>query len=340
MSDTQGARPLAPGRSWTRAAFYAVTAAILVGALGFAQLPYVRFVPGSPAPLEPLIEITGVATTPIEGETALLTVFLDQVTPLEALRVLTDRTQSLTPTADVAPGGDLSPEFFEAQREQFARQFQVAAAVGAQAAGVEVDLRTSALVVDVLADGPAAGVVTPGDEVVAFDGERITDATQLQAFTRAGERGQTVTLTLAGDDGERDVEVTLDVIGAAGQVGVGLLVETVADGLDLPFDIALGSTTIGGPSAGMMTALTVFDLLSEEDLIAGRTVLGTGTISSGGAVGPVGGVTSKIKAAVAYGADIVLVPAAQFEDAVLAGPPPELEVVGVETFDDVLAALR
>jgi PDZ domain-containing protein len=340
VSDHPRAAPHAPGRSWTRIAFYAATAAILVVALGFAQLPYLRYVPGNPTPLEPLIEISGVETTPIEGETALLTVFLDQVTPLEALLVLADRTQRLTPTTDVAPGGDLSPEFFEAQREQFARQFQVAAAVGAQAAGVQVDLRTSALVVDVLADGPSAGLVRPGDEVVAVDGERITDATQLQAFTRAGERGQTVTLSLVRDDQERDVEVTLETLAPGGPVGVGLLVETVADGLDLPFDIALGSTTIGGPSAGMMTALTVFDLLSEEDLVAGRTVLGTGTISSGGAVGPVGGVTAKIEAAVANGADIVLVPAAQLQDALLAGPPPELEVIGVETFDDVLAALR
>lgn len=335
-----GVRPRRRARI-ARTAFYAATLAILLAATFLAPLPYVRYVPGTPAPIAPLIEITGVETTELTGETALLTVFLDPVTPAEAIAVWFDDSQRLTPTSDIAPGGSLTPEFFAAQREQFSRQFQVATAVGAEAAGVEVDLRTSALVVDVLPGGPSDGALRPGDEIRAFDGEALVDAPQLQAFTRSADPGQQVTLTVEHGDGDRrDVEVTLDRIAEGGQVGLGILVETVADGLDLPFEVALGDTRIGGPSAGMMTALTVYDLLADEDLLVGRTVVGTGTIGREGVVGPIGGVAAKVRAAVDYGADVVLVPALQLAEASLVDTPDDVEVIGVATFDEALAALR
>jgi Lon-like protease len=334
--------PHAPGRAprpsrW-RTGFYAASVAVLVGALGFAPLPYLRYVPGIPQELSPLIEVSGAETSPIDGETALLTVFLDPVTPLEAVGTLLDPVQDLTPVGDVATDG-LTPEFFDAQREQFSRQFQVATAVGAEAAGVDVTLRTSVLLVDVLPDGPAAEVLAPGDEIRAFNGEPLQEAAQLQAFTRASDDGDQVTLTVAHAGGERDVDVTLGRLPGSDQVGLGVLAETVADGLDLPFEVELGDTRIGGPSAGMMTALTVFDLLSDEDLVAGRTVVGTGTITPDGRVGPVGGVPSKVRAAAEYGADVVLVPGAQLEPA-LAAAPAGLEVHGVATFEEALDALR
>jgi Lon-like protease len=332
-----GARPR---RSVARLVFYALSAALLLLSLFVAPLPYVRYVPGSPQELPDLIDIAGTDVTPVEGRTAMLTVFLDPVTPFEALSVLTDAGQSLTPAAEVAPDGRLTPEFFDAQREQFTRQFDVAAAVGASAAGVDVTLRTTPLIVDVLPEGPSDGALNPGDEVVAFDGEALTDASQLQAFTRASDVGDEVVLTIAHGGQERDVPVTLANVGETGQVGLGVLVETVSADIELPFDVALGDTRVGGPSAGMMTALTIYDLLSDEDLVAGRTVVGTGTIGPSGLIGPIGGVTAKVRAAIDYGADVVLVPAMQIEDARLADPPPDVEVIGVETFDDALEALR
>jgi Lon-like protease len=67
--------------------------------------------------------------------------------------------------------------------------------------------------------------------------------------------------------------------------------------------------------------------------------MGTGSLDADGQVGPVGGVPEKMRAAAAQGADLVLVPAVLLEDA-LAAAPDDLEVVGVETFEDALEALR
>lgn len=331
----------APRRSRLRVAFYAASLALVVFAAGFAPLPFLRYVPGTPQELPDLIEISGTETTPVVGRAALLTVLLDPVTPVEALGVLFDPATSLTPIETVAPEGGLTPEFFAAQREQFSRTFAIAAAIGAEAAGVEVSVTTTVLVRGVVTDGPSDGQLREGDEVRRAGGQAITDATQLQALTADAQAGDELTLEVVGHGGEtREVTVTLDRVASTGDVGLGVVIETVSESLELPFDVALGDTRIGGPSAGLMTALTVYDLLDDEDLIAGRTVVGTGTIGPAGQVGPVGGVAAKTRAAVAYGADVVLVPEVQLEEALLTSPPDDVTVVGVATFDDALTALR
>lgn len=344
--DGGGHRPTrpahAPGRaprpSMLRAVTYAVTLALVVWATIATPLPYVEYRPGRPSEIPPLIEVEGTDTTPINGSTALLTVFLRDATPYSGLRVLLDPARQLSPAATIAPNG-LTPEFFEAQRDTFADAFQVATAVGARAAGVEVEITTEVRVVDVLEGSPADGVLAPGDRLVAADGRPLSDASQLQARTRGADDGDQLRLTIDHAGSERDVTVRLTTLGRTDQVGLGILAETATSGLDLPFEVSLSSTRIGGPSAGMMTAVTLFDLLSEEDLIAGRTILGTGTVGIDGRVGPVGGVPEKVRAAAAYGADLVLVPQAQLEAAQLAAPE-GLTVVGVATVDDAIAALR
>ncbi|MEX1177348.1 MAG: PDZ domain-containing protein [Nitriliruptor sp.] len=321
-----------------RAVVYAVSLALVVWATLVTPLPYVEYAPGRPSEIPPLIEVTGTPVTQINGTTSLLTVFLRDATPWSAARVLLDPARDLAPASTVAPSG-LTPEFFEAQRDSFADAFQIATAVGAEAAGVDVQISTEVRVADVLEDSPADGVLTAGDRILAVDGRPLSDASQLQARTRGADDGERLELTVDHGGTERDVEVRLTTLAGTDQVGLGILAETATSELELPFEVELTSTRIGGPSAGMMTAVTLYDLLSDEDLIAGRTVLGTGTVSIDGRVGPVGGVPEKVRSAASHGADIVLVPRAQLERAELAAPE-GLTVIGVTTVQDAIEALR
>ena len=56
-----------------------------------------------------------------------------------------------------------------------------------------------------------------------------------------------------------------------------------------PFEIAIESAEVGGPSAGLMWALGLYDLLTPGDLTRGRTIAGTGAIDLEGNIGPIGG---------------------------------------------------
>ena len=106
---------------------------------------------------------------------------------------------------------------------------------------------------------------------------------------------------------------------------------------DPPVDI--DAANIGGPSAGMMFTLAVIDLLGEGQLTKGNVIAGTGTIRGDGTVGAIGGIRQKVVAAEAAGADVMLVPRSNYDQA-LTAPREAMELIPVDTIDDALAALE
>lgn len=343
-------------RRTIRASVYAVTLALVLWAGTVVPLPYTEFVPGSPTSIPPLLEVSGTTTTGIEGDTALLTVLLRQSTTRTAIGALLDDDRRLRPTSEVVPADVDRDDFLEQERQRFRRQFDVAAAVGAEAAGVDVSIGTVPLVVDVIDGGPSEGVLLAGDVIRRVGDDDVDGAEELQQRIREREAGDTVTVLVDRRGEHTEVEVTLAPLdpppttgrpdeGGSGAPepdeapppGLGVLIETAADRLELPFELEIAETRIGGPSAGLMIAVTIYDLLAEEDLMAGRVVHGTGTIDAEGRVGPVGGVVEKMRSVA--DADVVLVPEPLLGKA-LAAAPEGVEVVGVATFDDALEALR
>jgi PDZ domain-containing protein len=106
-----------------------------------------------------------------------------------------------------------------------------------------------------------------------------------------------------------------------------------------PFDVSISSGDIGGPSAGLMWALGLYDLLTPGDLTGGRTIAGTGQIAVDGTVIPIAGIQEKIAAAADAGATVFLVPEDNLK-AARAGGDHGLQLVPVSSFDDALAYLE
>lgn len=78
------------------------------------------------------------------------------------------------------------------------------------------------------------------------------------------------------------------------------------DNLDFFYTIKAGSNIIGGPSAGAATTLLTAAMLQDKKV--SKTFSLTGTISSGGIIGPVGSVEEKIIAAAKIGIKKVYIP--------------------------------
>ena len=93
----------------------------------------------------------------------------------------------------------------------------------------------------------------------------------------------------------------------------------------------------GGPSGGMIFAIGVIELLTEKDLLKGRHIAGTGTISTDGKVGPIGGINLKILAAHKAGATLFLAPAGN--SAEIERVPAGIKVVTVATLAEAIASL-
>ncbi len=70
----------------------------------------------------------------------------------------------------------------------------------------------------------------------------------------------------------------------------------------------------GGPSGGLIFAIGVVDKLTAEDLIRSRNIAGTGTITTTGNVGPIGGIAEKIIGARDFGVEIFFTPIENCQD--------------------------
>jgi Lon-like protease len=313
-----------------------VLAAWLVTAV---HLPLLVISPGVALPVGERVEFPTRLEDELSGRLLLTTVRISQPNALEALGAWLDGDKDVVGRERVIPEGVNAEEYIRGQREVFEQSGQLAAAAGLRAAGEQVSVSgAGARVVALSEDAPAAGVLRPGDVITAADGRPVAVAPELVAAVARRKIGDTLALTVRRDGMIRNVEVTLG--GSEQQPGpaLGIAVSTVDFDIALPFPVNVDAGDIGGPSAGLLIALTVYDLADEGDLTDGRVIAGTGTIDGQGNVGPVGGVEQKIETALNAGAQIFLVPAQEVEQA-RAAAEGRLRVIEVATLQGAIAAL-
>lgn len=319
------------------------TLVVLVVLAVFVPLPLLVIAPGSAVSVGPRVEL-GRPPDPLSGSLLLTTVRIFQPSALGVARAWLADHQEVRSRSDVVPEGVDTKEYEAAQLELFRESSEVAAAVGLRAAGEGVEISGSgARVADVVKGSPASEGLVMDDVITAIDGQPVKLASDLVTALGSRSAGDEVALTVRrpGGGGPVDQEVRLRLrdLAELGRPALGVAVTTVDLEINLPFPVQVDQGEIGGPSAGLMIALTVFDLTDPSDLTRGRTIAGTGTIDLDGEVGPVGGVDSKVVAAEQAGASVFLVPrdeAAQAKEA--AGD--DLEVIPVGTVDEALTALR
>ena len=194
---------------------------------------------------------------------------------------------------------------------------------------------------------PAADVLEEGDTVVEVDGARTPTIEDLTTALSDNEPGDTIEVTVErADVGEVTVEIEL--LSASNdpenerdyQRPIIGFVPFDSRSVDLPFEIAIDTGEIGGPSAGLAFTLTLIDELTEGDLLGGLDVAVTGTIELDGSVGPIGGLPQKASAVRQAGIDYFLVPAGQNDlDAAREIAGDDVELIPVASVDEALAAL-
>ena len=117
---------------------------------------------------------------------------------------------------------------------------------------------------------------------------------------------------------------------------MGVEVQDTED-FEFPLDIEIDAGAIGGPSAGLAFALDIVDELG-EDLDRGRTVVATGELALDGDRAARSGASSRRPSARGdAGADVFLVPDANFEEA--RDAVEDLELDSRLDFDEALSVL-
>lgn len=213
---------------------------------------------------------------------------------------------------------------------------------GLQAAGYDLsDSFEGAEVQEVTVDGAVTNdEVRIGDVIIAVNGQPVTTSSVAVDFVRQTSPGDQIVLTIVRGTTEIEVPlVTAPNPQDASLPYLGLLLSTK---IVFPVDVSIDAGTIGGPSAGMMFALGIVDLLTDEDLTGGRVIAGTGTITTEGLVGPIGGIQQKIVGATSRDnpAELFLVPRANFVEAKGAAVDRDVTIVPIDNLADSLAVLR
>lgn len=175
-----------------------------------------------------------------------------------------------------------------------------------------------------------------GDELLQLDGSEITDVSMIKEVIRKHQIGDNLTFQIIRDDKKK--EVVVPVKDVEGQKGIGVVIVTnyeyeVDPEIELKF-----KASESGSSGGLMMALSIYSVLSDEDILKGRNVAGTGTIDVNGNVGEISGIKYKIIGAVHDGMDVVLVPSANYKEAkeLVEEREYDIELVEVNTFNDAI----
>jgi Lon-like protease len=332
---------------WLRRLFLPVSTVVLVLGAWRAPLPLFLEVPGDAVSIGERVTVAVAGGQELDGDFLLLTVNLRRGTVARVVQGLVDPTIALVEDRRLIPPGVPDNVFFDQQRALFRATAEIAAAVALREAGYDVDpaevTGDGVLVVRVLPGSPADGRLAPGDVITGVDGRPVHITDDLQQVVQAGMAQSSLVLTVERDGDENDVLITPGLIPTAqGEIrGLGVQIETRNPRVRLPVAVEVDGGRIGGPSAGLMIALTVYDLVAEEDLAAGRQIAGTGGLDASGQVRSIGGIAQKVVAAERREVDILLVPAVQAEAAVAARSPGSgLRIVPVATFQEAVAALR
>lgn len=317
---------------------------IVMGALSvMVGLPYVVMQPGPVTNTlgtlsgSPLITVSGAPTYPTRGALDFTTVRVVggpgvRVTVWDLLAAKLNPDDAIEPEDALFPTGITGKQVQEENTALMTDSQQEAIAVALRATGRTVPQHV--VIAEVAPDAPSAAALRVGDVVESVDGTPITTSEQIRAAISRHKPGEFVQLRLLRHGAE--ISVAAKTHASSGRTTIGVFL-----GLrfTFPVDVKINAGDVGGPSAGTMFALGVYDKLTPGALTGGQNIAGTGTIDVTGTVGPIGGIRQKLAGARAGGAQWFLAPAADCNE-VVGHVPDGLRVVKIATFDQARASVE
>ncbi|MFD2043996.1 SepM family pheromone-processing serine protease [Ornithinibacillus salinisoli] len=311
------------------------------------RLPYYIQKPGGADALNPIVEV--VEGYESEGDMHLVTVRGGQATPVQYLLAKLLPHQEILPIHEVRPEGISEEEYIQIQLQMMDSSQEKAIVVAYEAAQENITIEDNGVyVVSVLEGVPADNILKIGDLITSIDDIPMQSAEDLIGYVENKQAGDSITIAF-----ERGEEKLVESIPLAeleeldNNVGIGISLVTDRK-IQVDPEVNFSSGSIGGPSAGLMFSLEIYDQLTEEDLTKGYEIAGTGEVDYEGNVLRIGGIDKKVIAADREGCDIFFAPnenGASNSNYDIAKKTAEeigtdMEIIPVNTFQDALTYLQ
>lgn len=250
---------------------------------------------------------------------------------IQVLFAWADPSQIVLPLDEVYPPNRTTEEVRAESSAMMEISQQDSIAVALRDLGYEVP--RSLYVSTVLEGTPASRLLVGGDFVLSANGVSVTTFEELRSQIQLS-LGQPMEILVLRDGREIVIDITPEFKVDAYVIGA-----MIGYTYDFPVEISLQLGNVGGPSGGLMFALGIIDALTPGSLAGANHVSGTGTISPGGEVGPIGGIELKMIAARDSGANLFLAPAGNCNE-VIDSVPEGLSVVAVRDLSEAKSAVE
>lgn len=319
----------------------------LIIASSFYYLPYYVTKPGMAKELEPIIKVAGGDQE--EGSFMLTTVRMGRANIYSYLLAKWNKYQEIFPESSLRVEGETDEEYNVRQLHLMDNSKNHAIKVAYEKAGEKFSYKyLGVYVLDVHEDMPAANVLKAGDQIIQVDDLHFDSSQQFINYIATKKAGDKVQIVYKREETEKRATISLQPFkDHPNQVGLGISLDDYTR-ISTDPTVSINSEQIGGPSAGLMFSLEIYNQLTKGDLTKGYQIAGTGTVDEEGKVGPIGGIEQKIVAADKSGADIFFAPNengaahSNYQDALIAAKDidTKMKIVPVDSFDEAVKYLE
>lgn len=316
---------------------------VVIYVLVYLPTPYVIYEPGSAEEIKPYVSVKN--GDPEENGTFMLTTVLRKKANVALmLGTVFDKNEQL---AKENLGGRTEQEYTTEQIFNMSNSQTNAIIAAYTHAKVPFDIKTDKLIV--MYNNPnleTKNDFQSGDQLLSLDGVAIKEYDELVNLLKTKKVGDVLKGKVIRNNKETDVTVELIALqdkqgNTRPGMGVNFGIEQKVVPRDSDKEIEFKLKDIGGPSAGLMFTLELYNQLTPGDLSKGYRIAGTGTMSPDGTVGPIGGIPHKIVAADREHADIFFAPAENYDEAKAKYDTlkTDMKLVKVSSVDDALKYL-
>lgn len=318
---------------------------VIVVALNLIHVPYVIMRPGPATNTlgkvdgKEVISVSGTTTYPTDGALDFTTVSMSggpayPVSVMDWLKAkYIDDHAAIYPERDWFPKGTTAKQVEQQSSAQMTGAQQTATAVALRKAGFTVPEDVTVGVIDMSGKYPGQKFFKIDDKLDSVNGTKVTDLQSVHDAMTKVKPGDKVTVVITRKGQTQTLQVpTVD---AGGRAVFGIQLNPIYHPTQ---QVTVTVGDVGGPSAGLMFTLAIYDKVTPGALTGGKRVAGTGTIDEVGDVGPIGGIRQKMVGAKDAGAAFFLAPSGDCDE-VVGNIPKGLTVIKVNTFDQAKSDL-
>lgn len=321
---------------------------VVLAILGtFIQLPYYVTKPGMATELDPIINVENGYEE--KGEFMLTTIRMGQANIFSYVWAKYQKYHEILPINHVRRDNESDEEYTHRQLYYMEDSQESAISVAYKYANKPVTIKNHGIYIMGIVEGmPAEKELKAGDRIFAVDGKNVEEHTEFMKYVADKKENESIDISIDRNGEEKTVTVPLAPFPKnPDKIGIGIELITDIEVVTDP-KIEIDTKKIGGPSAGLMFTIEIYNQLTEKDYTHGLRIAGTGTINIKGQVGPIGGIGQKIVAADSSDVDIFFAPNengaadSDYQQALETAKDikSDMKIVPVDTFEDALHFLE